>query len=628
MLCAGALLALLSFSASAQIEELTVKLTGLSAENDSSAEVVVTVIDSESRPLVDLAPDDFSVLLNGETAAVSALERGVDNTQPISVLLALDVSGSMEGGALDEAKTAAITFLNGLEPQDSIAVLTFADGVNLALPFTTDRAAATAAIDGLVAAGQTALYQATEDGLRLVAEEGTSYRAVILLSDGLDHGSALPQDDVLGTAGALGVPVFAIGLGQDIDRQYLESLAEQSGGSFAETPSPAGLAQLYQEAGKLLRGQYVLTLDTAGLNFVRSEPAILRIDVSLGDRLGRVERAVCAQELCVRLGQVLVDEQVEAAKTVTADVISSEPIASVSFGVDGAIVETVTEQPYQFTLDPAAFEDGERTLSVTVETVSGRSESSQVAFNIGSAGGGFNMMLAVAGAGVVVVVVVAAAFYLFSRRRHQPRGKLRKLDPANLKPPPKSGAESNGAPDRPLWSGGAPVPPPVEAMGRLYVSGGSLTGESFPVGGAPSTIGSGQGCAIRLSYQVDDEEQVAVEHMRVWVRDGRLMVHEIRRMTAEGAEGGRWAKLDPGETLPIGPYTFRFELGAEADPSKAVPNVLRDSTADPSTAPPDVLRDSTAVNEEGEAASALKANVEDEPTDVPQLFPVQRQPED
>jgi len=186
-LCAATLLALLSFSASAQIEELTVSLTGLTADSDSTAEVVVTVIDSESRPLVDLAIDDFSVLLNGELATISTLERGVDSTQQISILLALDVSGSMEGGALDQAKVAAVSFLSTLEPQDRVAVLTFADGVNLVLPFTTDRAAATAAIDGLVAEGQTALYQATEDGLRLAAEEGTSYRSVILLSDGLDH---------------------------------------------------------------------------------------------------------------------------------------------------------------------------------------------------------------------------------------------------------------------------------------------------------------------------------------------------------------------------------------------------------------------------------------------------------
>lgn len=609
VLCAGALLALLSFSASAQNEELTVNLTGLTSENDSSAEVIVTVLDSESRPLADLAAADFSVLLNGEPAAVSALERGVDNTQPISVLLALDVSGSMDGGALDEAKTAAITFLNGLEPQDSIAVLTFADGANLVLPFTTDRAAAMAAIDGLVAAGQTALYQATEDGLRLAAEEGTRYRAVILLSDGLDHGSALPQDDVLGTAGALGVPVFVIGLGQDIDRQYLESLAEQSGGSFAETPSPAGLSQLYQKAGELLRGQYILTLDTAGLNFVRSEPAILRVDVSLGDRLGRAERAACAQELCVGLGQVLAGEQMDAAKTVTADVISSEPVASVSFMVDGGIVETVTEQPYQYTLDPAAFTNGERTLSVTVETVSGDSESAQVAFNIGSAGGGLNIMLVVAG--MVVLIVVAAALYLFFRR--QPPTNLRQLDPANLRPPSKPGVELNSTPPGRLWPDGGPPPAPVEAVGRLYVSGGSLTGESFAVSGSPASIGSGEDCAIRLSYQVDDEEQVAVEHMRVWVRDGRLMVHEIRRMTAEGAEGGRWAKLDPGETLPVGPYTFRFELGAEADPSKEVP---------------DVLRDPAAASGDGDAASALEAKVADEPADVSQLSPLQPQPED
>jgi uncharacterized protein YegL len=549
LLVAAAFLVLFSSSASAQIEELTIHLTGLTADSGTTAEAVLTVVDGESQPVVDLIAEDFAVTLNGERATVSSLERGVDSTQPISILLALDVSGSMEGGALEEAKSAAISFLSTLEPQDSVAVLTFADDVQLVLPFSTDRAAATSAIDGLVAQGQTALYQATEDGLRLAADEGTSYRAVILLSDGLDHGSELPQQDVLGTAGTLGVPVFAIGLGQDIDRVYLQSLAAQTGGTFAETPSPAGLAQLYQEAGQLLRGQYILTLDIVDLSFVPSEPTTLLVDVSLGDRLARAERIVCAQELCISLGQIVADEQLEAAKIVTVDIISAEPIASISFEVDGVVVETITEQPYQFTLDPEVLASGDRTISASAVTENGLTESSLVAFTIAGEGGGSNLIFIAAGGLVVLIAIAAAGFWYFRSFRRRPRGKLRKLDPANLKPPSKGGLDLE-LPERRLWPDKPASAPaaPEEVMGRLYVSGGNLTPESYPVGGSPSSIGSSDRCKIRLSYQVENEEQVAGEHMRVWVRDGRLMVHEIRRMSALGAEGGRWVKL--GEADP------------------------------------------------------------------------------
>ena len=169
--------------------------------------------------------------------------------------------------------------------------------------------------------------------------------------------------------------MFAIGLGEDIDREYLESVATLSGGSFAETPSPAGLAQLYAEAGELLRGQYTLTLDIADLAYVVTEPALLRVEVVSSAGTGSVARSVCAQELCVALGSVVAGEQVNALQTVSANVISSEPVALVSFMVDGVAAAEVSEAPYQFVFDPAAFESVERVLSVIVATVSGAAHS-------------------------------------------------------------------------------------------------------------------------------------------------------------------------------------------------------------------------------------------------------------
>ncbi|MCH8009243.1 MAG: VWA domain-containing protein [Chloroflexi bacterium] len=632
-------------SVSAQFDSLTVNLASLSSDGGSSARVVVTVLDGNSRPVVDLVADDFAVQLNGEVALVSGLERGVDSSLPISVLLALDVSGSMEGGALDEAKAAAISFLNSLELQDSVGVLTFADEVTLVLPFTQDRAAAMAAIEGLVAGGGTALYQATENGLRLAADEGTSYRAVILLSDGLDNGSVLVRDDVYTTAATLGVPVFAIGLGEDIDREYLESVATLSGGSFAETPSPAGLAQLYLKAGELLRGQYILTLDTTDLAFVAAEPALLRVEVASSAGAGSVARSVCAQALCVALGPILAGEEINAPQIVSATVISSEPVASVSFMVDGVLAVEVTEEPYQFAFDPAAFESGDRVLSVTVETVSGASQSSQLSVRIESAGGGLDMTLVI-GAAAAAVGAIGLAFYLYFRTRRRPQGNLRKLDPANLTPPSKEAARVGKTLNPKLWPGGPPPAPPrpVEVKGRLYVSGGDMNGESFPVGAAPVSIGSRDTCAIRLSHESGDEEQIAGELLRVWVRDEQLMVHEIRRMTEAGSEGGRWVKLDPGDVFPVGPYTLRFELGAEADASKAIPNILRDPAAvneekdraaaaveaNAAKAVPNILRDPAAVKEENDRTAPVEPQLEEsKPASLPDFTPpLQPQPED
>jgi predicted component of type VI protein secretion system len=137
-------------------------------------------------------------------------------------------------------------------------------------------------------------------------------------------------------------------------------------------------------------------------------------------------------------------------------------------------------------------------------------------------------------------------------------------------PRPRFGPSGTGErPSFDLWDDEVAAPAlPDEPLGRLVIIGGPQTGQSFPVGASPVSIGSGYRCLIRLSEQVDDEERISAEHARVWIRDGHLMVHELRRLTATGSVGGRWEFLEHGDDFTVGPYVVRFELdGAPIAPA-------------------------------------------------------------
>jgi Ca-activated chloride channel family protein len=264
--------------APAQGPPLTVNVVGFSADDWPAPQAIITVENEQGQPIADLEPSAFQAYLNDEAAPVTAVAHAVDGSLPIAVVLALDVSGSMEGAALDQAKAAAGGFLQSLGPLDTVAVVTFSDSVAVLQPFTLDRNAAAAVIASLAASGETALYDATSESARLAAGSASSRRSVVLLSDGLDNGSQLSREEALAAATTLGVPIFAIGLG-DIDRVYLGELADATGGQFAETPSPEGLTLLYQQVAERLRGQYVVTLNSSALEAARADAATLRIDV-------------------------------------------------------------------------------------------------------------------------------------------------------------------------------------------------------------------------------------------------------------------------------------------------------------------------------------------------------------
>lgn len=582
VLLALAALLLSAAGVSAQEQALTVHLAGLTADDWPRAQAVVTVLDSDDRPVPDLTEAHLQAQLDNSPVPVVAVTRGVDSSLAVAVVLALDVSGSMQGGALKQAKAAAGRFLQGLEPEDSVALLTFNDTVHLVQPFTQDRMAAAVAVNGLTAGGGTTLYQATAESVRLAAAADSSRRAVVLLSDGLDNGSDLSRADALTTAETLSVPIFAIGLGADIDRDYLQELAQMSGGQFAETPSPEGLAQIYQEAGELLRGQYILTLDASALALAESEAATLRVTATVGEQVGSDERAVCPQRLCVALSEVEDGERLEEERTVVAQVVSEDPVASVTFLVDGEPVLELTDPPYQFTFDPASFSGGDHTLAAEATTSADETRAREITVRTGAGGGGIGSTYLVIA--VILIAAVGGALLLLYLRRGR-RGGEDKLGEL-VRPEPPSEALATEGPRRPLWEEEPPPPPPApqEAQGRLYATSGPLAGQTFPVGNAPVSIGSGHRCLVRLPEQVGEEQEIASEHARVWIRDGHLMKHEVRRLTETGAVGGRWEILTPGDVFAIGPCTFRFELAAEeaAGPtdeeasSGEVPNILRD----------------------------------------------------
>lgn len=566
-------LALLAPSTFAQDARLKVDVASFGVDENGAPQAVVTVVDADGQPVQGLVADAFAVALNGAKTPVSAVNQGLDSSLGIAVVMTLDVSASMQGAKLEQAKTAAQTFLQSLGPEDSVAVVTFANTVDVRQQFTTDRAAAAAAIDQLTPspAGGTKLYDATAVSVNLATQSGQSRRAVVLLSDGIDNASGILPNQTLAAVGPAGVPVFSIGLGGATDVSYLNGLAQNSGGSFAGTASPEGLAQLYQQVGELLRGQYVLTLDTGSFTPDESGAASLRVEVTAGASIGTAERAVCFQPTCIILTGIAPGDEVDGKVTLNAQVISSDPVGAVAFLIDGKLIEEVTEPPYQFTVDPATIASGDHTIEAQASVAGGESVTTAVVVQKAGAGGGF-VNTATLMIGAVVAIIVAVLVFLVLRFRRgggstEPVRLPWKINPTAVNTPaPDSGRLRD--------EDTAPVAPqqPVHAAGVLRIISGPHRGTTYDVSDTPAGIGSGLNCLIRLS-DVEDGAEIAPEEARVWVRDHQLMLHEVRRLTVTGSIGGNWAIVGSGEQFSIGPCTFEFRLEEKATsaPQQAVP---------------------------------------------------------
>ena len=111
----------------------------------------------------------------------------------VEVMLAVDTSGSMRP-AIDAAKAAANEFVASMPADVRIGVETFGDAVTVLTPPTTDRALLIEQINGIVASGNTALYDAVVTASQQFTP-GIENRVLVVLSDGKDEGSTATLDD-------------------------------------------------------------------------------------------------------------------------------------------------------------------------------------------------------------------------------------------------------------------------------------------------------------------------------------------------------------------------------------------------------------------------------------------------
>jgi VWFA-related protein len=226
---------------------------------------VATVLDARGVPVSGLTAAQFQAFDDKTQLTVSSATAAQDSSLGLSVIIVIDVSGSMEGEPLARAKQAATEFAGQLGPNDEAAVVAFNQQVTPVIGLTNDRQRLTDAIAGLQAGGGTALYEAAQTSAYLANAATSPRRAVVLLTDGENDapGSQATADNSLAVARDSGLPIFTVGFGAAPDATYLQALSGATQGQYR--PATVGtVSSVYADLAALLRNQYVVTMRVPG----------------------------------------------------------------------------------------------------------------------------------------------------------------------------------------------------------------------------------------------------------------------------------------------------------------------------------------------------------------------------
>jgi tight adherence protein B len=249
--------ALASVAFAAQAEPLAVQSIDTAKYPKVTVRVVLPAQMISGRTL---SPGDFAVRENGAAVGQISARALTAERDAMSVVLVIDVSGSMKGSALDDAKRAATGFVEAMGPADRIALLTFSDRSSIVSTFTTDKAALASAISGLAAARETALYDALSSAAAQAKSVAGGASAIVLLSDGGDTMSAATLDSTARALADAGAPVYAVALRtKEYNLTALQSLTRASGGALVSASESAQLADMFAGIARQLQSPYEIT---------------------------------------------------------------------------------------------------------------------------------------------------------------------------------------------------------------------------------------------------------------------------------------------------------------------------------------------------------------------------------
>ena len=203
-----------------------------------------------------LAPVASNFAVTDDGARVSLSVTPV--ADPTEVILALDTSGSMRGAPLDAARAAASDFVARLPPGTRVGLVGFGQEVSVALAPDEDRSDLIAALAGVEAGGETALWDALVTAADLAGTGGGDRPFVVVLSDGDDTVSRASQAEAVQQLRATSAVLYAVAIeSPDTDLEALAQAVGAVGGQFLTTDVDQ-LDGLYRDIAGRLTNRYRL----------------------------------------------------------------------------------------------------------------------------------------------------------------------------------------------------------------------------------------------------------------------------------------------------------------------------------------------------------------------------------
>jgi Ca-activated chloride channel homolog len=226
--------------------------------------VTATVVDKDGQLVTGLPAEAFEIFEEGERQMITQF---TSERVPVSLAVLLDVSDSMFGQRLIDARSAVERFLfELLDTNDEFSVVAFNHEPRALTRWTQQAEVVRIAMAALKPFGSTALYDAVLTALPMMNTRSKQRASVLIISDGADTASDAALRDVRSALIRSDAFVYAIAVDPPAKRAINETvnvsaLNEITGGSGGNTELVHETSELVAATARIadeLNSQYVL----------------------------------------------------------------------------------------------------------------------------------------------------------------------------------------------------------------------------------------------------------------------------------------------------------------------------------------------------------------------------------
>src|SRR6185295_16993278 len=226
--------------------------------------IAATVTDKDGHLITGLGREAFEVY---EDSTPQRVTQFTNERVPIGLGVLLDVSDSMFGKRMQDARTAVDRFLfELLDASDQFFILGFNHQPRVLTGWTHAPEEVRRALDGIKPFGGTAVYDAVIESLPVIGRRSRQRAALLVISDGADTASTASLREVRSAMHRSDAFVYAIAIDSPerqaintrVNPQALREITNESGGRTEVVQNAAQLNEATARIAEELNSQYVL----------------------------------------------------------------------------------------------------------------------------------------------------------------------------------------------------------------------------------------------------------------------------------------------------------------------------------------------------------------------------------